>query len=143
MTFKNYNPQLIIASFNGVVLQGFADGTHLRIERSEDVYSTVVGTGGDVTRVRNHNKTGMVTFTLMAESISNSQLQALQLVDEATGLGRGSLYIEDLNGTILVDAAQAWIMKSPDSEYSKESAGNREWRIQCAELSMLLSGAII
>lgn len=139
---KQYDPKKIVITFGGILIQGYADGTFVNAERSEDAFETSVGAGGDVTRVRNNNRTGTVTLTLQSESLTNDLLSAKAAVDEASGRGVGSLFIKDLNGTTLVRAESAWIKKMPGTEYA-DSGGNREWVIDCAELEIHAGGSLV
>ena len=142
MAFKNYDPARVVVTFKGILLVGLMDGTFVSAERTEDAFEMSVGVAGDVTRVRNRNRTGTVTATVMAESPVNDLLSAVAFADEATGLGYGSLMIKDLNGTTLVAAPQAWIRKLPVTEYA-DTASGREWTFDCAELQMLVGGAVV
>ena len=142
MAFKNYDPGRVVVTFRGILLTGLMDGTFVSAERTEDAFEMSVGVAGDVTRVRNRNKTGTVTATIMAESPSNNLLSAVALADESTGLGYGSLLIKDLNGTTLVASPQAWIRKLPVTEYA-DTASSREWAFDCSELTMLVGGAVV
>jgi hypothetical protein len=139
--FKNYDPKKVIVTFRGVLLRGFMDGTFVSAERTEDAYEMAVGAAGDVTRVRNRNRTGAITVTLMAESPSNDELSAVVTADELTGLGYGPFLVKDLNGTTLLVAAQSWVRKLPVVEYADTGSG-REWVFDCAELVEHVGGAL-
>jgi len=137
--YKNFDPALVIFTFRGITLQGYIDGTFISAERSEDAYETVVGAGGDVTRVRNRNRMGTVTCTLLQASPTNDLLSAVALEDELFNTGDGPLLLKDLNGTSLAQAANAWIQKLPNLEYADTATG-REWVFACAELEMNVGG---
>ncbi len=137
-----YDPGLIIVSFKGVRLLGPAEGTFVTAERAEDAFTSQVGSAGDVTRSRNRNKMGSVTYTCQQGSPSNDVLSALQAADELTGLGFGSLMVKDLIGTTLVEAPSAWIKKIANPEFAKE-AGPRAWVFDCAQLYIYTGGALI
>lgn len=140
--FHNYDPSRIVATFAGILIRGYADGTFIGAERAEDAFAKSVGAQGDVTRIRNRDRSGMVTFTLQAESPSNDQLTAKAVLDELFGTGTGALLVKDLNGTTLLHAEVAWIRKLPNVEYAKDG-GSREWVIDCAELEMSVGGAVV
>lgn len=137
----NYDPGSIVVQFNGVEILGFADGTFVMAERTEDAFTKSVGAGGDVTRVRSRDRSGTVTVTLQAESPVNDLLTAIQLQDELTGLGTGEVMVKDLIGTTLVMGADAWIRKIPAVEYSKD-AGTREWIIDVGTLEIFVGSAL-
>lgn len=140
--FKNYDPKLVVASFRGIQVLGYFEGTFISVERSEDAFEKMVGAGGDVTRVRNRDQSGSVTFTLMAESVTNDLFSAVQVEDELFGTGFGALLVKNLNGTTLIESPIAWIRKLPTVEYA-DTASGREWIIDCAELLMLVGGAVV
>ena len=139
---KQYDPKKIVATFRGILIQGYADGTFVTAERKEDAFDTSVGAGGDVTRVRNNDRTGLVTLTLQSESLTNDLLSANLLIDEESGLGIGALMVKDLNGTTLISAESAWIKKFPVGEYA-DDGGSREWVIECADLRMFVGGSLV
>lgn len=139
--FRTYRPLNILASFKGHHIRGIADGTFVDAERNSDGFSLKVGAGGDATRSQSHDRSGKVAFTLLAESSSNDALSNFAQADEDFGTGHGELMIKDVNGTTLLHAEDAWIVKWPKVEYGKES-GDREWQIECAALSVFVGGEV-
>ena len=140
--FKNYDPGKVFVSFQGIQVTGYAEGTFVSVERAEDAFEMAVGSGGDVTRVRNRNRCGSVTVTLMAESPTNDLLTAVAKSDELFGDGYGAVMVKDGNGTSIYAASTAWIRKMPTSEYA-DGASTREWTFDCAELDMNPGGALV
>lgn len=140
--FRNYDPGRIIVVFNGVQIQGYGPDTFVKCARDEDMFTETAGANGDVVRVRNRNRMGKVTITLQDASPSNDLLSAFAASDELTGLAYGALMVKDLNGTTLVQAANAWVKKMADIEYGSD-AGIQEWTIQAAELEMFAGGEIV
>ena len=139
---KHYDPALYPLTWRGILFRGFSDGTMIAVERSEDAYSMAVGGTGDVTFVRNRNRTGSVTVMLQAASPTNDELSTVALLDEATGLGFGPLLLKNLNGTTIVESDSARIRKLPKVEVGVD-AGSTEWIIDCPELEMFVGGAVI
>lgn len=137
---KNYDPALVIVTFRGILIQGYADGTFVTVARDEDTFSKSTGAGGDTVRVRNRNRNGSITITLQAESPTNDLLSAIAALDEASGLGTGPAQMKNLNGSSLCSSAQGWLVRPSDSEYAKD-AGQREWKIDCHDLKMTVGGA--
>lgn len=140
--FKNYDPGRVVMSFRGIPVRGVMDGTFISVARAEDSFEMAVGAQGDVTRVRNRNRAGRVTLTLQQASPSNDLLSAVAVQDELFGLGFGPLMIKDLNGTTLVMAGVAWIVRPSDIEFADAATG-REWMFDCAELVMSVGGSVI
>lgn len=134
-----YDPASIAASFAGVPLAGFADGTFVAVERNNDSFTLMVGAGGEAARSRSRNSSGKVTFTLMATSATNDLLSAIWRADELSGTGVGAFILKDLNGTTLCAANNAWIMKPPKIEFGKEIS-TREWVIEAESVYMKSGG---
>jgi hypothetical protein len=136
-----YDPALVVASFAGIPISGFADGTFVAVERNNDSYTLMVGAGGEAARSRSRNSSGKVTFTLMATSPVNDLLSAVWHADELLGTGVGAVIVKDMQGTTLCVANNAWIMKPPKVEYGKEIS-TREWVIECESIYMSPGGVI-
>lgn len=133
--FFNYDPQRVSFSHQGINVTGFADGTFIEVEHSEDAFTMHVGATGDVARVQNRNRTGKITITLMATSPSNDALLAKHLDDLQNGDGAGPSMVKDASGGTKCQASTSWIMKAPKVERAKES-GNVVWVIECADLKI-------
>ena len=140
--FKNFDPAKHVITWAGILFQGPASGTFLSAERADDAFKLDVGAAGDVTRVRNRNRTGSVTYTCQAASPLNDQLSARAALDEAFGTGVGPLQVKDLNGNTVLHAEYAWIRKMPTVEIADE-ASNREWIFDCADLAMTVGGSVL
>lgn len=144
---KNYSPDLVIAVFKGVVLQGFAPGTMISADRSNDTFTTEAGAQGDVVRTRSADRRGRVVVTLQSASPTNALLGAFVAAgEEAEGLNLavdvGALLIKDLNDTVLVSAEQAWIVR-PAKVDKADSHQPREWTFEAAKLIIAGGGAIV
>jgi hypothetical protein len=130
MAVKLYDPGSVMVIFGPNVLSGFSDGTMVRVERDEDAFTKKVGADGECTRTRNRNRCGSVVVTLMQTSASNLVLAALLTADElaTTGVSILPLTVKDNAGNTLHTALNAWVKKTPASEFAKET-GDREWTI--------------
>jgi hypothetical protein len=137
-----YDPLQIVVIFRGIQISGYADGTFVKVERSEDTWSDQVGADGEMTRVRSRNRSGLITVTLVAGSPTNQLLAAVQQEDENFSTGVGSVMVKDLNGLDLHTGESAWLVKPPDAEYKKE-AGEREWRIRVKDLKSNSGGSVL
>lgn len=140
--YRNYDPGRIVLVWNGIQIQGYGPDTFVKASRNEDNFTEQVGANGDVVHVRNRNRTGKVTFTLQDASPSNDLLSAAAIADELSGLQVGPVMIKDLNGTTLVQCANARIQKYADLEYAA-AAGTNDWILMCAELEMFLGGQLV
>ncbi len=139
---KTYDPKRILAIFAGIPVQGYAEGTFVNIERSEDGFSLSVGASGDVTRIRSNDKSGAIVLTLQASSPTNDLLSAIHRQDELFGTGTGAFFLKDLNGTTIAEASDAWIVKYAAMEYGDDGP-NREWTLHTAELDLNVGGNLI
>ncbi len=141
--FFTYDPDQIVAIWNGIPLQGFQDGTMIAVEYDEDGVTKTVGGQGAVTATINANRAGKFTFTLVQGAPVNDLLSAACAQNRAPGaaLVVGPILVKDLNGTTLCSAAEAWVTKVAKTEFGKEVAA-REWVLDCAKLVMNTGGAV-
>ena len=138
--FTTYDPYKVIVTYNGLDFQGFAEGTFVEAERLQDGFTMKVGATGDVTRVKNRDRTGKVTVTLMAASPTNDLLGQFYFLDEQDDVfDGGALQIKDMNGNMKCHADAAWIMKLPKIERGKD-AQNVQWVFECADLDITPGG---
>jgi hypothetical protein len=100
----------------GITLQGFAENDACECARNADSYAYVPGADGQGTRYDTMRRDGRATFFLMSSSAVNAQLAAIILADEQSpnGLGVGALYLRNRNGSMVVEAEQAWIIRPAD-----------------------------
>jgi|SRR5690606_38297095 len=135
-----YDPKLVVYSFRGLQITGFAVGSMIIASRNEDAFTMAPGAVGDVTRVRSRNRTGSIIFNVIQSAPANSVLSAIHAEDELIGTGVGPSFLKDLNGTTIIEAPESWIRKYPDAEFGTDETP-REWIVDCAELIMLVGGA--
>lgn len=136
----SYDPQKVVASLAGIQLSGFAPGTFIKVSRNEDAFALAVGADGGGARTKNANRSGRIEMTFLHTAPVNDALQALYVIDDATGAGVGPFMLKDLSSDIgLVHAQNAWIMKLPDFERGKES-GEITWIAETLDVEMFHSG---
>ncbi len=138
---RTYDANKVVVVLGANILSGFADGSFLTVERSEDSFTVYVGSSGEVARSRSNNKTGTSTLKLMQTSLSNDILSAYMVADELSGQGIVPFQVKDLQGATLVLAKESWVLKPADVEFARES-GEREWKIQHAELEVFIGGVL-
>lgn len=129
MATATYDPKSVIVTINGRPLTGFADGTFIKGERNNDTYSTHVGVDGEVTRVKNNDKTGTISITLKHNSPSNKLLE--EYAKKGTMF---NINVTDRNfdGDVGIGGSEAWISKPAAFERGKE-VSDREWTIHVAD----------
>jgi hypothetical protein len=114
-------------------LSGFAEGSKVTVERTEETWTDYCGSDGKVARAKNNDKRGKVTIRLMHTSPSNETLMAYYLLDESSNAGVFPLTIKDNNGNSMYFAESAWILKPAPADFAEE-IGEREYVIACANL---------
>lgn len=139
MALKNFNPKDVSVIVGVQPMKGFAAGTFVSVEYDEDAFSKKIGTDGEGTRVKSNNKAGRISIFLDQASESNDVLSAIAALDEASSAGVIPVTVRDANGTTLVFAETAWILKKPVMEFSNESA-DREWILDSDSVNMYVGG---
>ena len=134
MGVRTYDFKKCKLILGGVPIQGFADGTGIVIERTNDSFSMVSGADGKVSRAKSNDYTGRLTITTKQTSPSNDYLSALLQLDEASNNGVVPMLLQDFGGTTLATASAAWGVKPPNIELAKEIT-NREWLFDLADLT--------
>ena len=141
-TVRTYDPKLVVVTFGAIAITGFAEGTFITIAGNGDKFEKSKGADGTVDRVNKNATDYAVTITIKQTSLTNDALSAALNADLTANTGKAPLTIKDLNGTTLFFAAQAWIAKDPDDEYS-DSLSNREWRIDTGPATKFTGGNIL
>lgn len=141
MALRTYDPKEVSIIAGGEIVQGYADGTFISIERDEDTWALQIGADGEGARSKSNNRSGTITLTLQQTSASNAILNALAQADELSNGGVFSVLVRDNNGGSLAAAETAWIQKPSNQEYGRE-AGEREWVIRTDNLSLATLGNV-
>ncbi len=139
---KSYNADAVRVIFGAILMDGFADGSMVKVEQASARWTKKTGSNGAVVRSKNNDFSGKVTVRLMQTSPVNGQLAALAEEDRITGQSVRTLMVRDGNGLTQYVAAQAWIAEVPASDFDRE-AKEREWVFECAELVGGEGGQII
>jgi hypothetical protein len=134
-----YDPSQVAVIVAGVPMGGFADGSFVTVERSNDTFTKVSGADGVVSRAKSNDKSGTIKITLQQTSPSNDVLQGIALLDEISNQGVVPILIQDFSGRSTYISAFGWVKKPPSSEFAKE-VSNREWELDCADLDIKVGG---
>jgi hypothetical protein len=135
-----YDPKLVILTLGEIFVSGYAEGSMVEVARDGDSFTKYVGGDGEVSRVKNRNRSGTVTVTLSQTSLTNDEFSALLAADELFGTGVRPLRLNDMSGNTIVGADRAWIRKPADSGFAT-TMGTRQWVIDCAFLQPFVGGA--
>lgn len=137
-----YDPTEQVVVFNGLLIDGYAAGTFIKVSRNEDAVTFQPSNSGGGARSRNPNKSGRFEFTLLAASPANGLLSAIALADELRGEGVGECMVKDrssFNSLAICEAQNAWVVKQADFERAKE-VGEVTWIIESDELLIAHAG---
>ncbi len=138
-----FDPKLYSIVVAGVPLpaKGYADGEFIKLERDSQAYTDFVGTDGDVTRARQHDKRATCTFTTMQEAAVNAILSTLHLSDlnSDNGAGIGPFLLKNRAGLTVHAGKECWIAKLPDVTLDKGATG-RAWMIRIPQLESFEGG---
>lgn len=144
----DYDPKQVVCTWTpltpGVgainVNEGISEGTFFRVAREVKVFKKKIGSDGEGTRVRSHNKSGSITATLRAGSSTNDKLSTVLAQAENTGLGNlGPILLKDFSGTTLVSSPQGYLEGWPDPEFGDDETEN-EWVFICHNLIIFRGG---
>lgn len=136
---KEYRPNDVVVTWNGIPITGFADGTFINAERDNPSWTSGTGSDGEGFRAKSSDQSGTVTITLLQTSAANDLLAAAAAVDELAGANVGSLLIKDNSGRTILTAQTAWIEQPASVEFAREVT-NREWVIKTDTLVMGVAG---
>jgi hypothetical protein len=140
MSVFTFDPGKFTLIVGGFPIGGFADGTAIKVSRTNQAYTKHTGLDGVVSRVRSRDKSGEITITLAQTSPSNDVMSAFALADELNDAGVVPVLVKDGNGRSVALSGYAWIRKLPDQDYGKEIS-NREWVMDTADLDIFVGGS--
>lgn len=127
----SYDAKDVSVIVGGVYLTGFAEGTFVSYEKTEDNYALSVGSLGDVARAKVNNPLGTITVTLQQTSPQVTYLNNLATsgkIVEARVIHKGS-NTEKIGGT------QCFVLKEAAGEFSNE-VSSREFTIQVMDYTV-------
>jgi hypothetical protein len=134
---RNLSIQFGLVTFNS----NFAASGALIWTPNEDDYKLVMSADGVGTRCQTNNRSGKFTLKLASSNEQNAVLSAQRLLDmnSANGAGVAPFTCKDREGTTLISALSAWVMRSPDREFGQE-IGETLWPIETDSAIVLLGG---
>ncbi len=135
---KEYDPKLVNITWDGIDLnKGIAAGTFITITRTSRAFSLNVGADGGGTRVRNNDKSAVITLTVRMGSETNALLSD-KIKDEELPNPTShvaALTIKDTLGNTLHQTPQAFLDGFPDDEMADDES-TRDWVFLCLEMNM-------
>lgn len=100
----------------GLTMQGFGETDACDAARNEDSFKLVTGCDATGTRYPTGRFDGRCTFYIMSSSPISAALAAVIVGDELSpnGIGVGPIFLRNRNGTLVIEAETAWIIRPPD-----------------------------
>lgn len=140
MSVSTFDPNEVDVIVDGFVITGFGDASDvISVIRGDDAWKLIQGTDGDSIFVKMRKKGGIVALKLLQSSASNDTLSTIENAAEIGIAVPVAIGIRDNNGTSLVAASKAFIMKIPDLAWGND-ANDRVWPILCADLDVFAGG---
>jgi hypothetical protein len=126
---KTYDAKLVSITYNGIIVNDFADGDFVAISGLADNFEFVQGADGSENR-NNKNITGAdVVITCSQTSTTNDLFSVAHTADKLSNTGKGALLIKDLNGTTLLSSGQAYIKGFADTNFGN-ALTTRAWNFR-------------
>lgn len=126
---KTYDAKLLTITFNGIIVNDFADGDFVTISGLSENFEYVMGADGSENRNNKNIKGVDVVITISQTSTTNDLFSAAHLIDKVSNTGKGGLLIKDLNGTSILSSGQAYIKGYSDMSFGN-SLGTRAWNFR-------------
>jgi hypothetical protein len=130
---RQYSVLDVEVSFDGLILNGFADGDLVTITPSATAFDSVVGAKGEYATPRNPDQGASITIRLQQGSVI-AQAKLLEVINrqKALGLGAGRyvvIAINDVSTGEKIVCSRCWIEQEPTMAFGS-SVGPREytWR---------------
>lgn len=139
MSLSTYVPEKVSVSIAGHIVSGYAEGSFVEVDYTNDRISMSKGADGETARVITSDDSGSVTIRLLQTSLSNDVLSALYLADITSHSGLFPLTVKDDNGNTKIFSDAAWVKKLPTTSFGNELE-DREWVIDCASLTVFVGG---
>ena len=131
-----YSSRNVNVAFDGVPIEGLAEDTFIKLQRSEDITDEEVGADGKLSISKLPNRTGTIEVTLQQQSPSNHFFaELLREQDIVNGILQGDLTITDPSGSILSNTRNCHIKTAPEVMLGSTATGQtRTWTFFAEEV---------
>lgn len=136
---RQHDPAEVIFNVGGRDISGYALGTFIEVDRNKDAFTTVVGSDGEVTRVKSQDRSGTFKCMLQQASPSNDYFSSLATSDEQSSKGVVPILLKDMNGNTIAQCKQGWVKKKAKTDFA-DTAENREWIFETGSLQYDVGG---
>lgn len=135
-----YDPKEVVMIWGGYTISGFAEGTFIKVTRTEKkLFEKKKGVDGSVERCNKNSLDFGIEFTLMQTAQSNDVLSAATILDQESNVGAPELIIRDNSGRSLFTAGAAWIAEDADMEFAI-TLTPRKWMMDTGPAAKHLGG---
>lgn len=132
---KTYDAKGCSITFDGIIVNDFADGDFIQISGLAENFEYVTGADGSENR-NNKNITGCdVVITISQTSTTNDLFSAKHAIDKADNSGKGGFLFKDNNGTSVLSSGQAYIKGYADFN-NGNALGTRAWNFRCPNATL-------
>jgi hypothetical protein len=138
---RTYDPNKVYVFAGPIPIGGFADGSSVKVIRSNDTFEKIEGIGGIISRSKTFNKSGEISFTLAQTSMSNDILSGLMLTDELSNSAIIPVTIYETGSKSLFVSAFAWIRRPTEVSFGK-TLTDREWVFDAADIDIFVGGNV-
>lgn len=132
---RTYKLSNVLIAINGVPLSGFGETDAITFTPRSDIYESVTGADGEVTRSSTQDASHDIALVLMQTS------PALVLIEGFYNLSKAglpgdifSIFVQDLVNRERVVCEQTWVQRGPDLAFGK-AATEREWALVTSNLT--------
>lgn len=126
---RTYRLANVLISIDGLPLSGFGESDAITFTPRSDLFESVTGADGEVTRSASNDLSQDIALVLMQTSPALALLEArLALIRVGAPGDIFTIYVNDIEGRETVLAQQTWIQRAPDLAFGK-AAAEREWAL--------------
>ena len=130
MSVKTYDFKQVSLHIGPYIISEFETGG-ISWKRDEDLFTKKKGAGGEISRSKKTGSAGMFTIRLKPTAKSNSDLNALYVLDQTGNAGAVPAMLKDNNSSGLIIATEnAWVKTLPEIKFVEEE-DVFEWVVDC------------
>lgn len=133
MGIYTFDIKTVYFKYGGSLITGFAEGSVIRIEMKNDLFSLLVGADGLGGRAKSNDESARITTILMPNSPGNLIFHGALMLDRAKSAGALPLSIDDAATGDQFAALGAWVVKDPGRDMQKTIQGV-EWILETDRL---------
>lgn len=129
MASPTYRPEDISLWIADYKVVGFADGSFIRLTQNAKDFTHEAGMRGKTTRVRNRDKSGVLTFSMQQTSPVNNLLSSIVDMDRDRMTGRFEVFLVDTSGDSKFLLTDCYIEGKPNIVYAANETTALEWTV--------------